>query len=246
MKLVAGCGPKPVPDGWVGIDINPDFVQRARACSPGATVMVGDLLALPFDNDSVEEVVCWEVLEHIEQQDKVIDELARVCTPGATLRLSTPLMNVEKFLSVLSMNYRTSVLDKEHQNCLHPSETIRKVSRRFDIEQTWYAPEAFGLCVAAALVMDRNGVSFNSAGELVGKNADRVLRFANRVASHTAWLWRAINSVVPHWATKSICLSARCRKEKLEDPTGPWRGPHFQTQQVAMRKAGQPALESDD
>ena len=226
MKLVAGCGPKPVPEGWVGIDIEPEYVKRARECSPNATVMLGDILALPMEDNSVDEVVCWEVFEHIEQQDGVIDELARVCKPGATLLLSTPLMHVEKFLSAISRNYRESVLIPHHQNCLHPRETLRKVRRKFDVEKVWYAPEAFAFCFTAALVMDRQGVTFNGAGEFVGANAEKVHQLAQRMTARTTWFWKGVNTVIPYWATKSICISARCRKESQIASQGAIPAPH--------------------
>jgi SAM-dependent methyltransferase len=213
MRLIAGCGPKPVPEGWVGLDINLDYARRARQLSPGAAILVGDILALPFPDSSVEEIVCWEVFEHLERQDAVIDEFHRVCRPGARLTLSTPLRHIEQFLSRVSRNYRESVLETQHQNCLHPRETLRKVRRRFEIERVWYDPRAFAYCLGAAWYMDRLGVRFNDAGELVGEKAEQIDHLASRVTRRTRWFWATVNALAPYWATKSIALSARCRKE---------------------------------
>jgi SAM-dependent methyltransferase len=214
MKLIAGCGPKPILEGYIGLDINPAYVRRAREQSPGARVLVGDILALPFPRDSVDEIQCWEVFEHIPHQDAVIDEFHRVCRPGALLVLTTPLMHVEQLLSRVSRNYRESVLQSQHQNCLHPRETLRKIRRHFDIERVWYGPNAFAYCFTAACHMDRLAVRFNDAGELVGENAEQLHALAARAERRMSWLCAAINAVAPYWATKSICVAARCRKRE--------------------------------
>jgi SAM-dependent methyltransferase len=215
MRLIAGCGPKPILEGWVGLDLNPEYARRARQESPGAPVLVGDILALPFPDDSVDEILCWEVFEHIEQQDAVIDEFHRVCRPGGKLMLSTPMRHIERFLSCVSRNYRESVLETQHQNCLSPRETLRKVRRRFEIERVWYDPIAFAYCLAAARHLDRMGVRFNDAGELVGEKAEQIHHLATQAAQRTRGLWTAVNSMLPYWGTKSICLTASCRKQPI-------------------------------
>jgi SAM-dependent methyltransferase len=50
---------------------------------------VGDIHALPFDDNSQEVVVCTEVLEHCHTPQKAIDELRRVLKPGGKLILTT-------------------------------------------------------------------------------------------------------------------------------------------------------------
>jgi 2-polyprenyl-3-methyl-5-hydroxy-6-metoxy-1,4-benzoquinol methylase len=57
-----------------------------------ASFQVAGATALPFDNDSFDTVVMWEVLEHLPKgsEDVAFSEITRVLRPGGRLFLSTP------------------------------------------------------------------------------------------------------------------------------------------------------------
>ena len=67
--LDAGCGTglnlRHLPEGSVGVDINPRNVALLRQRLPNHTVIEGDVEALPFDDASFGTVLCTEVIEHI-------------------------------------------------------------------------------------------------------------------------------------------------------------------------------------
>jgi O-antigen biosynthesis protein len=85
--LLAGAGASTV----VGVDVAPKAVEAAAAVAPAnASFVTGDVHALPFDDDSFDLVVCFEVIEHVERQEAVIGELARVLTSGGLLVISSP------------------------------------------------------------------------------------------------------------------------------------------------------------
>lgn len=74
-----------------GIDISPSTVEAARAAvGPEIALGVGDVTALPFPDDAFDLVVCFEVIEHIEERDAALDEIARVLAPGGILAVSSP------------------------------------------------------------------------------------------------------------------------------------------------------------
>ncbi len=50
----------------------------------------GDLLHLPFPTNSIDNVVCTQVLEHVRNPPQVIREFARVLKPGGRLFLAAP------------------------------------------------------------------------------------------------------------------------------------------------------------
>jgi SAM-dependent methyltransferase len=96
--LDAGCGV-----GWggqilldagassvVGVDIDPAAVADAVRRVPGALFTVGDLAALPLATASVDVVVCFEAIEHVDDPYRALDELARVLAPGGSLLVSSP------------------------------------------------------------------------------------------------------------------------------------------------------------
>ena len=96
--LDAGCGV-----GWggqilldagacsvVGVDIAPEAVADAVRRVPAGRFTVGDLAALPVATASIDVVVCFEAIEHVEEPHRALDELARVLAPGGSLLVSSP------------------------------------------------------------------------------------------------------------------------------------------------------------
>lgn len=94
--LDAGCGEGEtierlgslLPHPVTGVDLNPDSVRFAASRLPEDRFDTADLLALPFDTDSFDLVLCLEVLEHIPDPRPALAELARVSS--CDLILSVP------------------------------------------------------------------------------------------------------------------------------------------------------------
>ncbi|MDD9300982.1 MAG: class I SAM-dependent methyltransferase [Desulfobacter sp.] len=64
-----------------------------------------DITALPFKSKSFDVVICSEVLEHIPDDAKAMQELARIVKPGKTLAVSVPRAWPEKICWQLSDEY---------------------------------------------------------------------------------------------------------------------------------------------
>lgn len=83
MRLNLGCGNQQKP-GWIGID-------KVKTL---ATDIVRDLTrGLPYADDSVDEILCDNVLEHIGPPEDfifVMNEIYRVLKPGATATIIVP------------------------------------------------------------------------------------------------------------------------------------------------------------
>jgi SAM-dependent methyltransferase len=79
----------------VGVDVSVRAVEAAADKAPqNASFLAGDVHALPFEDARFDLVVCFEVIEHVERQDEVIAELARVLAPGGVLAISSPNRDV--------------------------------------------------------------------------------------------------------------------------------------------------------
>ena len=75
----------------IAIDRSDAALELTRAAVPSSVICeVGDVTELRFEDDSFDVVVCFEVIEHVEQQDRVLDEFARVLRPGGRLIVSSP------------------------------------------------------------------------------------------------------------------------------------------------------------
>jgi len=54
--------------------------------------IVGDIHDLPFDDNSIESIVCIAILEHVERPWQAIDEMYRVLKPGGYLYIYVPFL----------------------------------------------------------------------------------------------------------------------------------------------------------
>ncbi|MBB6693122.1 methyltransferase domain-containing protein [Cohnella xylanilytica] len=75
-----------------GVDIDAESVRLANRdyAAPGISFRVGDVLRLPFPNESFDVVVTFETIEHVPDGAQWLREAARVLKPGGRLIVSTP------------------------------------------------------------------------------------------------------------------------------------------------------------
>jgi len=90
--LDIGCGSSRIlgdlNDRAVGLDIQRNKLLYARCyCRP---LVNGSVFALPFANDTFEQVVCSQVIEHLVSSEQPFLEMARVLKNGGRLVLGTP------------------------------------------------------------------------------------------------------------------------------------------------------------
>ena len=84
-------GPFCAATGWryVGIDISPEMVERARALNlPRAEFLVGDLDALGGYRAQADVVLAIGLLDYLEEPDRGIRALSACVKPGGSLILS--------------------------------------------------------------------------------------------------------------------------------------------------------------
>jgi O-antigen biosynthesis protein len=74
------------------IDIDAGSVRHAKRSCIAANLdfLQGDAVCLPVRSRSVDLVVAFEVLEHVEKQEALVAEMARVVLPDGAVLISTP------------------------------------------------------------------------------------------------------------------------------------------------------------
>ncbi|MGO9906358.1 MAG: class I SAM-dependent methyltransferase [Solirubrobacteraceae bacterium] len=86
-RLLAEGGAREV----IGVDLARAVLQVATPAMPEQVRLVpGNLRQLEFEEDKFELVVCFEVIEYVEDPLVVLDELIRVLAPGGLLLVSSP------------------------------------------------------------------------------------------------------------------------------------------------------------
>ena len=75
-----------------GVDLSAESLGNATHTFGGADISFhkGDAYSLPFDDASFDVVVCFEMLEHVEQPERVVAEIRRVLTADGIAISSTP------------------------------------------------------------------------------------------------------------------------------------------------------------
>jgi SAM-dependent methyltransferase len=89
LEVAPGLCPRLPIDGTRFVDASAPAV--AKLVARGADARVGLIADLPWEDASFDLVAAFDILEHVEDDESVLGELARVTVPGATLLLSAPM-----------------------------------------------------------------------------------------------------------------------------------------------------------
>jgi O-antigen biosynthesis protein len=113
----------------IGVDVAEDVLERARVQVPSIVELeAADVTQLPFADARFDVVVCFEVIEHVEDRDTALDELRRVLDPDGVLVISSPNRDVypggnphhvheytpAEFLEALSARFAVVRLERQH------------------------------------------------------------------------------------------------------------------------------------
>lgn len=81
-----------------GIDISPEAIKYAVEKYPNAKFTVGDFVKnkLPYDDSSFNFIFIGEVIEHLEQPEKIIEECFRVLKVGGIISVTCPYKDMIK------------------------------------------------------------------------------------------------------------------------------------------------------
>lgn len=146
--LDAGCGTglnlASMPGGSIGIDLNPRNLALIRERLPDHPIVLGDIEAMPFEDQSFSTVVCTEVLEHVPYPATALEEMRRVLKPGGVLIGSVPCRSMIWKLRFLSS---TCPGDEPFHNEYRIPE-VRAMLRGFDIERVWHSALRFNVLFA--------------------------------------------------------------------------------------------------
>jgi SAM-dependent methyltransferase len=92
--LDVGCGLKPYEgvfepfvDRYIGLEYSPESGFRGNRAD-----LCGDAARLPLADESVDTILCTEVMEHVPDPERTVAEFARVLRPGGTLITTAPFV----------------------------------------------------------------------------------------------------------------------------------------------------------
>jgi 2-polyprenyl-3-methyl-5-hydroxy-6-metoxy-1,4-benzoquinol methylase len=83
--------------------------QGEAPATAKAEAVKGDALDLPYEDGTFDCVIASEILEHVPDDDRAIDELVRVVRPGGWLAVTVPRWLPEKVCWLLSDEYHANL-----------------------------------------------------------------------------------------------------------------------------------------
>ena len=92
------------------------------------SLMAGTAINLPFQDNSFDNIICSEVLEHIEDFEEVIKEIYRISKPGAKIGISVPRWFPEKICWSLSDDYYAPKAVGGHVRIYKKKELMKMIS----------------------------------------------------------------------------------------------------------------------
>ena len=98
----------------IGLDMDNGSLHKAEEgyeyfksiSNVGAEFLKGSAYSLPFLDNSLDLIVCSEVLEHLHQYNDAVKEIHRVLKPGGKFYASVPASWPEKICWALSKDYQ--------------------------------------------------------------------------------------------------------------------------------------------
>jgi 2-polyprenyl-3-methyl-5-hydroxy-6-metoxy-1,4-benzoquinol methylase len=165
----------------VGVDIDEEMLDAVSNLLHEAVSLIGaDVRDLPFENDSFDVVVCFEVIEHVDEPEAVLDEFARILPARGLLVVSSPNRDV----------YPPG--NPHHRREFRPDELAELVAARFGHvrlvrQHDW---------LASAVLNDDEFVGQEAFDAVVRKTAARAIGeelYSLALASHSK-----LPSTAPH------------------------------------------------
>lgn len=80
MKLHLGCG----------TDLRPGYINIDKSAGDGIVTVDLESARLPFDAETVDEIIAEQVFEHLQAFPALMNELHRVMRSGGVLRVTVP------------------------------------------------------------------------------------------------------------------------------------------------------------
>lgn len=120
------------------LEIVPEFVQQAQANYPHLEIIEGDIQQIPKPDNHFNVILDFSTIDHVKDYPAVLDEYKRVLAPSGYLFI------VVWFGKGTEANTELNDEWDGKQYFFDETRFVKELSRRFNIIQAGYFPEAYG------------------------------------------------------------------------------------------------------
>jgi SAM-dependent methyltransferase len=201
---------------WASADLTDEAVRSIRALVASDVHLVSGT-RLPFPNGEFDRVAVVDMLEHVEDEQAFVAELARVTRPGARLVVNTPHL---RDTALRRLRERAGLTDEKHGH-LRPGYTpegLRRLlegSGRFSWSEHHTYSRAFTETVdfAVNFGVARLGKGHSAKGMVV--TGDDVLRHRNAFRAYSlmypfVWGFARLDRLIP-WVPGYMLIASATR-----------------------------------
>jgi SAM-dependent methyltransferase len=125
----------------IGIDVSPEVCEHARR-KYGLDVRTGDAQAIPLPDRSIDMVVSFETIEHVDDPAAFVRECARVLVPGGMLIVSTPNRPVYSSEGNQNPFHRVEFDEREFTLLLSSNFAQARLYSQFPKSAAWWNPRS--------------------------------------------------------------------------------------------------------
>jgi 2-polyprenyl-3-methyl-5-hydroxy-6-metoxy-1,4-benzoquinol methylase len=121
-----------------GLDYTFNFLRLAQPRSSNIGLAQADATQMPYRDSAFDAAICSETVEHIPDDRRVVQEIARVLKPGGLLFFTVPnLWNAARIVSMIKARDFTVQLGEHHIREYSPREVHRLLSPWFTLERRY-------------------------------------------------------------------------------------------------------------
>jgi len=131
---------------YISNDYNPQaYITLDRVMLSGVDIVCNITNRLPFKNETIDEIICIHVLEHIQNLEFVMREFHRILKPGGMLRIWTPhCFSPGAFGDSTHVRFFTfetlKQFDKAHPTSYYYDFHFQFIKSRMQLLRRWYKP----------------------------------------------------------------------------------------------------------
>lgn len=176
-------------EGAVGVDLFEDKLEFAREQLPGCRFVAASACELPFEDASFDHVIVRDVVHHIEEAHRLVDECARVLTPGGRVDVLEPC----RYNPLILMHAITKVEERGELRST-PSFLRRLFSQRFRVVRV---EKYQAMPIHRVVFHPEMGRPDLASSGPVRAVVEGVERMAERLVPRFAWAYIHVRAVLP-------------------------------------------------